>query len=330
MSAMTPTCLFRREYEPTALLAAHPPVLRHPHKQWVFEQACPPGATHAGRVELTRWEAAQLPATRELVATECLAVPGTYDYSGDDAGVWHVNFADPQLFVAYGSGLLAQDELQAAEHPVLGALREALLAEGVPAKTEEQGAATPVLILGAERRCAIATAPDRAAGRPFGLYGNRFAAAPLKTLGPAVRVLRPPTRTNLIAIAAPVGHRGPYFRHQLEQVLVTAYTGFLAARSESRRRWPDQPVEVRTGFWGCGAFGGNRHAMTLLQLLAARLAGIDRLRFHTFDLMGQAAFQTGSDDLEAVLARGAPGEPLPGLIERIADLDYEWGVSDGN
>jgi hypothetical protein len=40
--------------------------------------------------------------------------------------VWHVNFADPQLFVAYGSQLLAQDELQAAEHPLLGSIREAL------------------------------------------------------------------------------------------------------------------------------------------------------------------------------------------------------------
>ncbi|AGC43383.1 hypothetical protein MYSTI_02054 [Myxococcus stipitatus DSM 14675] len=329
MNARTPTCLFRREYEPAALLAAHPPVQRHPHKQWVFEQACPPGAIHTGRVELTRWKAAPLPATVSLAETQCLAVPGTYDYSGDDAGVWHVNFADPQLFVAYGSGLLAQDELQAAEHPVLGALREALLAEGVPAKTEEPGAATPVLILGAERRCAIATAPDRAASRPFGLYGNRFAAAPLKTLSTAVQVLRPPTRTNLIAIAAPTGHRGPYFRHQLEQVLVTAYTGFAAAGWESRRHWPAQPVEVRTGFWGCGAFGGNRHAMTLLQLLAARLAGIDRVRFYTFDLAGEAAYQAGADDLDTVLAAGAPGEPLSGLIERIADLDYEWGVSDG-
>jgi len=28
--------------------------------------------------------------------------------------------------------------------------------------------------------------------------------------------------------------------------------------------------------------------------------------------------------------RGAPGKPLGALVERIADLDYEWGTSDGN
>jgi len=31
-----PPCLIRREYDPHALLASHPPVLRHPHKQLVF------------------------------------------------------------------------------------------------------------------------------------------------------------------------------------------------------------------------------------------------------------------------------------------------------
>lgn len=329
MSAPPPVCLLRREYAPAVLLEEHPPVLRHPHKRWVFELACPPGAVHTGPLELTRWSALPLPERVELTPTEVLPVRGKYDYRGDDAGVWHVNFADPQLFVAYGSPLLAQDELQAAEHPVLGSLREALLSEGLPARTEVNDAPTPVLVVGAERRCAIATEPDRAAGRPQGLYGNRFAAAPAAAIRAAVHVLRPPTRTNLIAMAAPTGGPGPYFRWQLERVLTTAYTSFAAALAESRRLWPGSPVEVRTGFWGCGAFGGNRHAMTLLQLLAARLAGVDRLCFYAFDEVGLAAFQHGADDLDRVLAAGTAGEPLGALIERIGDLDYEWGVSDG-
>ncbi|NMO17065.1 hypothetical protein HPC49_11415 [Pyxidicoccus fallax] len=330
MSAPTPVCLLRREYKASVLLDEHPPVLRHPHKRLVFELSCPPGAVHAGNVELTRWRALPLPETVQLSPTEVLVVPGFYDYSGDDAGVWHVNFADPQLFVAYGSALLAQDELQAAEHPVLGSLREALLYEGLPAKTEVNDEPTPILVVGAERRCAIATHPDRAAGRPRGLYGNLFAAASSSVIRAAVKVLRPPTRTNLIAMAAPTGGPGPYFRWQLERVLTTAYTAFSAAMTESRQLWPGRPVEIHTGFWGCGAFGGNRHAMTLLQLLSARLAGVDRLRFHAGDDAGLAAFETGSEDLDRVLAAGTPGEPLAELVERIGDLDYEWGVSDGN
>jgi hypothetical protein len=105
--------------------------------------------------------------------------------------------------------------------------------------------------LGGERRRAFSTAPDRAAGRPPGLDGNRFAAAPPAVVLDAVRVLRPPTRTNRIAMAAPVGGRGPDCRYQLERILTTAYTGFSAAVAESRRLCPDTLVEVRTGFWGC-------------------------------------------------------------------------------
>lgn len=43
-------------------------------------------------------------------------MPNFYDYqpeSEDSSAVeWHVNFADPRLFAAYGSGLFAQDEIR--------------------------------------------------------------------------------------------------------------------------------------------------------------------------------------------------------------------------
>ena len=324
-----PVCLLRRAYDPGALLAAHPPILKHAHKRLVFGLACPPGTTHRGPLELTRWAAAALPDTVELTSTEVVARPGYYDYQGPSDGVWHVNFADPQLFVAYGSRLLAQDELQAAEHPLLGSLREALIAEHQPALTEENHAPTPVLIRGAERRCAIDTAIDLDAGRVYGLYGNRFAEASAEVVRTAVRVLDPPTRSHLIAIAAPVGS-GPYWPAQIAKIVVTAYSGFAAAVLESHRAWPGAPVEVRTGFWGCGAFGGNRHAMTLLQLLAARLASVDRLVFHAADDAGVTAFRTGAAQVAQVVSAGAPGEPLADLLERVADLDYQWGASDGN
>jgi hypothetical protein len=296
----------------------------------IFDLACPRGAVHSGRIELTRWRAAPLPTHVELAATEIAVVPGYYDYDGPEAGVWHVNFADPQLFVAYGSALLAQDELQAVEHPLLGCLREALLAEGQPALTEENLEPTPILVTGVERRCTLDTAPNFDAGRLYGLYGNRFAAAKVDVVRAAVRVHHSPRRSNLIAMAAPGGGRGSYFPKQIERILVTAYTAFSAAIAESRRCWPGFAVEVRTGFWGCGAFGGNRHAMTLLQLLAARLAGVDRVRFYTSDAAGEDDSRRGAADLSDVLGAGTAGEPIAALLERINDLDYEWGQSDGN
>ncbi len=43
---------------------------------------------------------------------------------------------------------------------------------------------------------------------------------------------------------------------------------------------------IHTGFWGCGAFGGNRVLMTTLQILAAEMAGLERVVFHTGDASG--------------------------------------------
>jgi len=302
--------LLRRSFDAGSLPA---PVLRHPHKQLVYELA---GPQTSGTIEVTRWRVTEVSAA--LHPTEIAADPGYYEY-GDDAATWHVNFADPDLFVAYGSRLLAQDELQCAEHPALGSIREAL---GEHALTEEAGVATPVLVAGVERRCVLDTAPNVDAGRPYGLYGNRFAAAPPEHIRAAVAQVRPPTHTNLVAIAAPTG-TGEYMRRTLENITVTAYTGFAAAVHESARLWPGVPVEIRTGFWGCGAFGGNRLVMSSLQIFAARLAGVARVRFYTADRAGRSELFAGAALLEEAIAEGGD------VIDNIADRDLRWGVSNG-
>jgi len=183
--------------------------------------------------------------------------------------------------------------------------------------TEENGIATPVLVAGVERRCTIATAP--CADRPRGLYGNQFAHADAATIRAAITVHHPAPRSNLIAIAAPVGG-GAYSREQISYASSAAYTGFAAAVEESARRWPGVPVEVRTGFWGCGAFGGNRELMTMLQLFAARSAGVARLRFYAFDDAGRADYERG---VRAMIDVGEPD--LDAIVER----GYVWGVSNG-
>jgi hypothetical protein len=311
-------CLYRRDYDADRLLREHPPELNHPNKRLVYELALA-GDRAAGTITVTRWAPATLPVT--VAATELVAMPGYFDYAGSDAGVWHVNFADPHLFFAYGSGLLAQDELQCAEHPALGPIRDALVSEQLAALTEQDGAPTPVLVAGVERRCTIVTAPTT--DRPRGLYGNQFSRADAATIRAAVEVHRPAPLSNILAIAAPVGG-GAYTREQIEYTLVAAYTGFAAAVAESQQRWPGVPVEVRTGFWGCGAFGGNRELMTMLQLVAARLAGLSRLRFYAFDDAGRADYEAGLAAMHAVLA-----DTTATLIDRIASRGYVWGQSNG-
>jgi hypothetical protein len=252
----------------------HPPVLRNENKQLLFAIAYPAGAVNSGRLEYSRWPEIPLPPPREVdpvgAARLVLVRDGYYDYRPiPDLGLgveWHVNFADPNLFYAYGSALFAQDEIQVGEHPVLGSLREALVAEGRPTTTIANGRPTPVLVMGAERRVRIQTAPGAGSGRPSWLYGMAFARATADVVREATTRIDPPTTSNILAMVAPYGGRGRYQREQIGLAISTAYSGFRAAVLESRRTaGPDAPVAIHSGFWGCGAFGGNRVMMTLLQ-----------------------------------------------------------------
>jgi hypothetical protein len=87
--------------------------------------------------------------------------------------------------------------------------------------TVENGEPTPVLVMGAEHRCRVATAPDVARGRPAGLYGNAFARADPDVVRCATTPIDPPTLTNLVAMAAPRGGWGRYRAAEIEEALTT-------------------------------------------------------------------------------------------------------------
>lgn len=311
----------------------HPPRWTHPNKRAVFEVASPPGSVHRGTIGYSRWRAEALPdqlrSGRDLVTVRA----GYFDYvpvlDGANAVEWHVNFADPELFGAYSGRLFAQDEMQVAEHPALGALKEALESVGIRPMTAESSGPTPVLVTGIERRVAVSIVPDPAAGRPHGLYGNAFAAAPPDVVRGAARRIDPPTVTNLIAIAAPHPGRGAYDALTIEHILVTAYTGFSAAVRESERLHPvDTQVAVHTGYWGCGAFGGNRTLMALLQIVAAGTAGVGSLVFHS----GQPGGETPLSEaiaIETVVLQAESSDPDT-LIDAVTARGFRWGLSDGN
>lgn len=270
---------------------------------------------------MPRWRSA-LPTIIEATgSTTVEPADGYFTYPPDTADVarWHVNFANLHLFVAYGSALMAQDELQCMEHPVLGSLREALLADPdayprlVPL-TRENGQPAPVLVRGAQRSMAIDTSG--------GLYGNAFARAPLAAIQRATTYLEEPMFSNIVAMQAPPGGFGPYSMDEIEDILTTAFIGFGACRSESAAA----STEVHTGNWGTGAFGGNRVLMALLQVLAAQWAGVDRLVYHSGDGLDHVTEATRLlDELPA-----QQGMPVVSLIDAIYHRGFTWGVSDGN
>jgi hypothetical protein len=318
------------EFEAARLVEEHPPRWRHPNKEVVFQVASAAAHPCEGRVRYARWPKADLPHTASS-RSRITVRPGFYDYAPSDraeAVEWHVNFSDPELFVAYGSQLLAQDELQVAEHPILGSVREALLSmKRVAVTCEPWGGPTPVTVRGAQRRCAIDTSPDPAGGRPRGLYGNEFARASREVVRAATRPLSPPTNSNILAISAPPGGHGTYSLDQVRDVLDTAYSGLLAARHESEALAGAGPrTVVHTGFWGCGAFGGNRHLMTMLQGEAADLADVD-LVFHAVDETGVVLVREALDDH----ARTRDAFPeVDAYLRELANRRFPWGVSDGN
>src|SRR5574340_1016916 len=153
MPANGPAPIERLTLDAATLMIEHPPMLRNTNKLVVFNIACPAECTYGGTIGYSRWAAMPLPQRIDpMAAVGHVASRATiYDYEpvADMPGAveWHVNFADPLLFYAYGSGLFAQDEMQSAEHPVLGALVEALHEGTHRAMTEDDKRhPTPVLV----------------------------------------------------------------------------------------------------------------------------------------------------------------------------------------
>lgn len=330
MPAIEP--LERLNFDTATLVREHPPVLRHTNKLVVYTVACPEGSTQAGTIGYTRWPAMALPERVDPAATLGIVEsrPTMFDYAPIDpkAVEWHVNFADPLLFYAYGSGLFAQDEMQSAEHPALGSLVEALHVGPHRAATEDDSGPTPVLVTGVERRCHVAVDRNEAEGRPRGLYGNEFSAASAHTVRRATTRIEPPTISNLIALAAPSYGVGAYTREQIDRILVTAYTGFAAAVAESGSICPGAPVVIHTGYWGSGVFGGDRVLMSLLQVLAAGMAGVTRLVFHAVGPEGAVPFEQALAVIGEKLGR-ADGLSAEELLDRVTELGFTWGMSDG-
>src|SRR5690606_8342524 len=116
---------------------------------------------------------------------------------------------------------------------------------------------------------------------------------------------------------------GAYTAAQIRETLTIAYTGFRAAVLESDAL--GVPTELHTGFWGCGAFGGNRELMVLLQWLAASAAGVTQLVMHVMDDAGR--------ELGARIRERGAAMPedmsQQELITWVEAIRLRWGVGNG-
>ena len=296
------------------LLTEYPAKWQNKNKQLVVEHMGPVKKPNSRHVTVSRWQDAELKNDIPKRTTRYTEIPGFFKYRAAKPGdiQWHLNFANEEVFVAYGGGLLAQDELQCLEHPVLGSVREALVgAANFKPLTVENGKPTPILITGVDRRCKLHTTD---------LYGNRFKRASPETIKESIHIIDPPTVSNIIAMEAPHS-RGLYTREQIRYILTTAVTVFAAAVRESGNK----RAVINTGFWGCGAYGGNQELMALLQLLAARIAGVPELIFRSGSEYGYYSYKR-ADELSAEFDDKSN---LSEIVDIIFARKYVWGMSNG-
>jgi len=257
--------IFNLQAEAQKLVEAYPPKINNGNKKILFDISMK--GKHNGVISISKWHGVQTPAKFSTVKKVAITPkPTGYIYgtrSPKEAVLdWHVNFADANLFFAYGGPLFAQDEFQVAEHPSLACVREYLNAKRekdetfVPRIRDSQGKITPVLVRGVERRINVKTDVNPQEGRPKGLYGSNFMNAEADAIKKATSIVNPPTYSNIIAMVALGYLHGTYTFGQISDMFGTAYSSFLAARYESIEAFQVHKVTPRvvihTGYWGCG------------------------------------------------------------------------------
>jgi hypothetical protein len=335
--------IFRKKVRASEIANQFPAVWHDDYKKRLFDISCPEGCKHSGEIQISRWSVLPLPesVSFEPGATEFIFRNDTFQYdlnSDENAVEWYLNFADGDLFCAYGSELMAQDEHQVAEHPILGSVREMLFSLSETDRRydpctrdydrSDHNPPTPITIMGAERRIIIDTSANVEQGRPDGLYGYLFGTTPWEIIEKAVKRLDKPTITNIIAMEAFSGGQGSYTLEQITDIFQTAYTGFAAARTESQAgAGKGAKVRIHTGNWGTGAYGGNKVLMAYLQFLSAAAAGIDALVFHSpSDDSCRKAYQL----FEGSISAGQSEINLTKILHELVDKRFQWGESDGN
>jgi hypothetical protein len=154
------------------------------------------------------------------------------------------------------------------------------------------------------------------------LYGNNFRTASDDEIKSAITILDPPMISNIIAMEAPKYGKGEYTRSTISKILSVAYTGFVSAKYETTSVDEKLKTVIHTGNWGTGAYGGNKEIMAILQILAAHLAEVDTLVYHSHkspeDYENGLKFLSNLGEINTIK-----------IIEAIEKQGYKWGQSDG-
>jgi hypothetical protein len=126
---------------------------------------------------------------------------------------------------------------------------------------------------------------------------------------------------------APAVGDGVYKHETLVDIWTTALTAFYGAVSEAKACNGD--TTIHTGWWGTGAYGGNRTLMAIMQVIAARAAGVTRLVFHTVDSAGATDFAAAYAHPGIDTFLQADSLDPEAFLQYCATQSFRWGVSNG-
>lgn len=308
-------------------------------KEFLYELVKQDYTGHKSLITVTKYRETGVPVfLNPFKRTEIAGEMNSYTYKVWDVEKakiipYYVNFSDEHLF-AFGLGdLFAQDEIQNAEHGfVPSMIRKALeMIQVTNSKYRPVTKGTPFTVRNLDAICNMDTTK---------IYGWNLIDASEKDVreavakdrfnkgcsGPVAKFQNPYPVTNLICMLAPTsGYDGkPYQRDELINILRTAYTAFRAAVLESEILGAD--CCIHTGNWGTGAFGNNPELIAILQMLAANLAGVKQLYYHTFDKEKHASFLLGETFFNKTFLGVVSTSDF---IEKIHAKKYTWCRGDG-
>ena len=207
------------------------------------------------------------PSTNEMVTFERVSVEKSPEWSSmsdvplckvnvlngkesitDSAAPFHVDFAN--MFIGGGSlsGGCVQEEILFLEKPEL-IVAQAIMEVMTPNEA--------IALRGAERHSILTG------------YGREQYATGVRWAGDA----SDKHPSTILAIDAIVASQVDQFEPSwINREILKAYAGFLPASGSS----------IATGNWGCGAFGGDLQLKFIEQWIAASVARVDIMNYHSF------------------------------------------------
>lgn len=246
----------------------HSPNMRNGNKVYAYQIMTGEQPLIEKRIQLEKLHILQLPGQPFLdEVVKITPVVGRFTYP-PNIHHWTANFGFEEVLFGSITGRLKQAELQILEHPALVHVYAAIKNNLIFGKLDTTGSA--LLIEGAKRYGQL-NQIDRF------LWGQ-FRTATFKDIERSIELFAEPQESNIFIIAAPNIHPKnedtTYTYKVLRGLFCSAYAAF------SRIAKKDPLAVIHTGNWGCGDLFHDPKTIALIQIAAAKLAGIKEMCYY--------------------------------------------------